>query len=510
MKKIPLPTTKRWLTGAAAGLAAFTGGERVAGAPWVELPRPAQARTAALDRFAGSYENILGTSLDLVVEAPRATDAVACETAVLAEIERLRKMFSTYDPRSEIRRAMAGGEGQIVSAELADLLSLYRTWSVRTAGLIDLHLGGAVGAWREAERSGRVPDRATLATAVTRSPATWNVDAMGKAFVIERAVAVARRFAPGGLLNLGGDLRAWGDAAWQIGVADPRDPADNAPPLARFTLREAAVATSGDYARFYTVGGKRFSHLLDPRTQWPAEHGLSATVVARDAVTANALSTAACIGGVAAGTQLALAHGAEAYLLANRTGVVAQSGGFALVPERALTPLADGEAKSASDRAAPTLSDEQRWPAGFFVAVRVALKKHEGLGAKRPYVAVWIEDAQGRMVRTVTLWGDRQRYLRELSEWWFKMKGDEQDPLTMTRGTRAPGVYTVSWIGTDEAGRRVPMGDYFVGVEISREHGHHVSERVKIACGKETASLVIDETVESDPITVTYGPAPKP
>src|SRR6185436_14620584 len=100
----------------------------------------------------------------------------------------------------------------------------------------------------------------------------------------QRAAAAAQAAVPslaGLLINLGGDIAAWGNDAgnqkgWLVGVQNPREPYDNAKPLTRLRLANHAVATSGDYERYYTVEGKRYSHLLDPRTGRPAP-GASAT-----------------------------------------------------------------------------------------------------------------------------------------------------------------------------------------------------------------------------------------
>ena len=108
MKKLPRHSSKFWFTGAAAGLAALAGGDRLAAMPWVNVSDLPLRRAAAMDRFGAGYENVLGTSLDLIVETPRLAEAVECETRVLREIERLRRILSTYDPASEISRVMAG------------------------------------------------------------------------------------------------------------------------------------------------------------------------------------------------------------------------------------------------------------------------------------------------------------------------------------------------------------------------------------------------------------------
>ncbi|MEZ5165780.1 MAG: DUF2271 domain-containing protein [Acidimicrobiales bacterium] len=92
--------------------------------------------------------------------------------------------------------------------------------------------------------------------------------------------------------------------------------------------------------------------------------------------------------------------------------------------------------------------------------------------AKRPYVAVWIEDADGNFVDTVSLWfeqtGAARRYLRELRDWYNASGASD---TTMSGATRTPGDYTVSWDGTGAEGNLVPAGSYVLHVEAAREHG---------------------------------------
>lgn len=511
MKKLPRNTSKHWLTGAAAGLATFAGGDRLAATPWVDVSDLSIRRDAPLDRYAAGYEGVLGTSLDLIVEAARPSDALACERRLLGEIERLRQILSTYDPASEISRVMAGAP--IASAELAELLAAYELWSTRTGGLIDINLGGTIDEWREANRTGRLPDVAALARAAARSRA-WNVDALGKGFIIDRAVAVARRLAPGGLINLGGDLRAWGGTDWLVGVADPRNPADNLPPLTQFRLHEAAVATSGGYARYYEIGGQRFSHLIDPRTSRPLAVGGSATVVAPDSVTANALSTAASIGGAETGAVLAQANSAAGYLFADSRGQISSGGMF--VPMAAATKPASSasaaspESKSAEDAARATATPapaDANWPAGFQVAIQVALKKHTGPRTiYRPYVVVWIQNPKGFLLRTLTLWGEDSRYQRTLRSWWRIPREGTDEPQMTARATRPAGAYTLAWDGKDDFGKKVPAGEYTISLEICREDGHHVVETVNVTCAAEPVTVNFRETAESDVSSVSYGP----
>jgi thiamine biosynthesis lipoprotein ApbE len=417
--------------------------------------------------------------MELIVQAPRAGAAGECERRVLGEIERLRRILSTYDPASEIRRVMLGGA--VESTELAEVLAAYSLWGGRTGGAVELNMAGVIDLWKGAV--GRVPDEGELRRALD-APRAWNVDALGKGYVIDRAVAVAREVAPGGLLNIGGDIRAWGRTGWVIGIADPEWPAENALVRGTLVLRDAAVATSGGYARYITIGGGRYSHLIDPRTLRAVEEVRSTTVVAADCVTANALSTAACVLGAREGGRLAREYGSANWIFERRAGCAG-------------SPLREAAAAVTA------------WPADFQVSLDLTLKMPRGSKVKRPYLAVWVEDANGKVVRTVTVWGKQEKYLREMTAWWQAVGGDPKLVRSVTRATREAGKYTITWDGKDDKGAALPKGNYTLVVEINREHGRHVGEKIKVACQDKKFSTVMKVTTESEESAVEYGPVMK-
>ena len=463
----------------------------------------------AMQRSTFYRENVLGTSFELQVSSVRAEDATLCEQQVLAEIGRLNLLLSIYEPASEISRVRTGAP--VTSPELGELLSAYELWSQRTGGVINANMAGVISLWKGAQEI--PPVEPALATAFAQ-PGAYNVDALGKGYIIDRAVAVAKKFAPGGLLNIGGDIRVWGEDAWRIGVADPFAPAENAPLLGSFQLRNGAVATSGGYARFVSLGGKNFSHIIDPRTLQPANGLASATIVAADCLTANALSTAANILGLGAAADLAKQFGAWNYLLVDAQGQKENSFALTTIADTA-TPAA-GENKSSSstsakDPAPPKLkvapADGPAWPTNFQVKVNLNLKAPAGGRAKRPYVAVWVEDADKNIVRTITVWGNEWKYLREMDSWW-KASDYYADNFTqsITRATRAPGAYSVVWDGLSDLKKPVPQGAYKIFVEINREHGSHGVTASVIQCGAETASAELKATAELDAGKVEFGP----
>lgn len=471
-------------------------------------PPEALARVRADERtqsYRFAHESILGTSLDLIVHASSPAQAVECEHRILAEIERLRMVLSTYDPTSEISRIKQGESHP--SADLDRLLAAYALWGQRTDGAIGLNIQSAISLWKQCAAANTLPGRAQLQEALRASKA-WNVDALGKGFIIDRAVEVAREVAPSGLLNIGGDIRAWGDRRWKIGVADPRDHAENAGLLTTFAIFESAVASSGGYERFHTIDGIRYSHILDPRTGWPVDHRTSATILASDCVTANALATAATVMGAEPGESLAKAFGAGGHAIVDAGGPVRTGGAIAGPVRPIMAMMAD---------AAPA------WPKDYQVAIEIALKDpsapttgpsgpparggaRRGGGYKRPYVAVWVHDANQKVVRTISVWGNQPRWLPELSYWW---KAADETPIetdTIARATRPPGKYTVTWDGKNDKGQSVAPGQYTITVEFNREHGRHVKESAVIECNGSPQSVTLKATPESDAGTIAYGP----
>jgi thiamine biosynthesis lipoprotein len=123
---------------------------------------------------------------------------------------------------------------------------------------------------------------------------------IAKGWAIDRAAEVLRRAGvSGGMVDVGGDLVCFGQPpdgqSWPVDIQDPLGPGH----LASLHVSGGAVCTSGGYARFVEIGGRRYSHIIDARTGRPAEAALSVTVVAADAVTADIWATALSVLGTA-------------------------------------------------------------------------------------------------------------------------------------------------------------------------------------------------------------------
>ncbi|MFO0925878.1 MAG: DUF2271 domain-containing protein [Gemmataceae bacterium] len=146
------------------------------------------------------------------------------------------------------------------------------------------------------------------------------------------------------------------------------------------------------------------------------------------------------------------------------------------------------------------------WPADFQVTVNLELPRPTGgRRVRRPYVAVWVEDADGKAVRTVTVWGNARRWLPTMSGLW-KVAGDDPALVrAVTRATRAPGKYTVVWDGKDDAGKPLPRGTYTIRVEVHREHGKHLFQTGTLVCAEKPTRITLEKNAETGETVVAYG-----
>ena len=414
------------------------------------------------------YDHVIGTSLDAVIWSADDREAQRAMDAALREIDRLSAVLDTRNPESEINRPYSLSRP---SSELAEVLALYSRWEKLTGGVVSIRPGGA------------------------NSP--LNVDALGKAFIIDRAVRAAReasRSIEGVLLNIGGDIVVSGREC-EIAVADPEAPFDNGEPLTRVLLKNAAIATSGSYARG--------AHLLDPRTGRPARALSGATVIAPDVVTANALALSMCVNEGEGALRLVESTPGAAALWSKPGGFVQRTQVFAKlerVPQSRKVVLAD-------------------WPTGYQVTLSLVLKpggpEFVGRGGRggrgrggpeRQYVAVWITDEAGKMVRVLAFWANKPRYFNELSIFWTAMARDENRLSSVARATRPAGTYEFVWDGTDDQRRPVPTGTYKINVETNQEHGAYAKKSGLIDCGTSPSELTLSATANFEAVSIHYSP----
>lgn len=237
--------------------------------------------------------------------------------AALDEVERLEAKLSVYLEGSDlsyVNRAAADGP-VTVDDELFALLRAAEALNEATAGAFDVAAGVLVNAWGFFRGPRRVPAEPQRQAALAstgmrhveldreakavrfRRPVEINLGSLGKGYAIDRALArIRREFGAGCVLMQGGQssFRAAGEPpgeprGWKIAIGDPYRRGREA---ATIHLKNRGLGTSGGAHQFFIEGGRRYAHVLDPRTGWPADQVASATAVAPTAAEADALSTA--------------------------------------------------------------------------------------------------------------------------------------------------------------------------------------------------------------------------
>jgi len=426
------------------------------------LPAVDLGWTSSVNEYRFAYDSVLGTSFDLIVRSPSVRVAEGVSRTIREEIDRLASILDTRNPASEISRLESSADDHGASRELTDVLLAYEYWTRRTGGLLSIRSAGA------------------------HTPR--NVDALGKAYIVDRAAAAARRAWPsieGLMLDIGGDIVVQGRSR-EIGIADPDASYDNGRPITAINLRNAAVATSGTYARG--------AHLIDARSGKSIVTPVAATVVAADAVTANALATTLCLTSAEEGIRLVEATaGAEGLRIAS--GVLTRTSGFVLL-ER---PVGVQTHAAAQPPAAAN------WPAGYRVTINLPLTA--GRSKKRPYVAVWVEDSSNKLVRVLAIWAGKSKYNSTLSTFWDRVGGNFQLFRPVTRATRSAGNYDLVWDGLDNDRKPVPLGSYRIMVETNQEDGTYAKQAGTIEIGASPASATLPATTNFDAVVVRYGPA---
>jgi thiamine biosynthesis lipoprotein len=254
----------------------------------------------------------------------------------LGEAHRLDAAWSIYrdDSAVAVVNRTAAGTAAGVDAELFALLARAREIWRRTDGAFDVTTTPLSRCWGFVAREGRVPDAAAIDAARARvglhhvtldtaartvrfdAPGVEiNLGAIGKGAAIDAIAAVlVRRGVRHALVSAAGSsARAIGgrDGGFTVDVTSPL--VDR--PLARLRLRRGALGTSGVGRQAIVADGRRFGHVIDPRTGWPASGVVSASVVAGDAATADAVSTAMLVGGAPLAERYCASHPGTLVLL---------------------------------------------------------------------------------------------------------------------------------------------------------------------------------------------------
>ncbi|HEX6465867.1 MAG TPA: FAD:protein FMN transferase, partial [Terriglobales bacterium] len=294
-------------------------------AAWIALSMPCTA--AAAELFVQTRP-AMGTNFTIYLYARNAQHASATFEAAFEEIERLEEALSNYRPSSELSRInrVAAQEEVTTDPEVFGLLQTSLDYSRRTNGAFDITVGPLMRAWGFFRGQGHYPTPEELAHA--RQTVGWqkvkmnaadhsvrfttpgveiDLGAIGKGYTVDRVVDVIREAGITAALVDAGSSTLYalgappGKNGWLVQV--PR-PGDREHTVSTVVLRDQSLSTSGSYEKFFQLNGRRYCHIMDPRTGKPVENVLQTTVIAPDGTTTDALSTSMFVMGPSAGKEL--------------------------------------------------------------------------------------------------------------------------------------------------------------------------------------------------------------
>lgn len=270
----------------------------------------------------------MGTLFRIVLYAPDQATATQASKAAFDRITALDNTMSDYQAGSELMLLCqkAGGPPVEVSEDLFRALAAAQQIAQQSGGAFDVTVGPVVRLWRMARRSHRLPDPERLARALDLvgyeklrlDPAARTVQLLqahmlldlggiGKGYAADEALVVLRRFGIKSALVAGGGDIAAGDSppekpGWTVGVASLESA--ESPPQCYVVLHNAGISTSGDLEQHVLIAGRRYSHVVDPKTGQALEGRRSVTVIAPNGTTSDGLATAVSVLGPQRGLEL--------------------------------------------------------------------------------------------------------------------------------------------------------------------------------------------------------------
>ena len=246
----------------------------------------------------------MGTTYTVVVYGEQRGVLLGAVDSAFDEVRRLDAKLSNYKPESELSQVnrQAGERAVPVSEELYNLLDACVRYSRESEGAFDITVGPLMRVWGFYKGTGHLPHRAEVRGALaqvgyrkivldpktrsvhfSRSGVELDPGGIGKGYAVDRMVDILKKFGiQSGFISAGGSSMYAvgtppGQKGWKVTIRHPKDASQT---VEEFDLKDTSMSTSGNYEKFFRAEGKIYSHIMDPRTGFPAQGMLSASVIA--------------------------------------------------------------------------------------------------------------------------------------------------------------------------------------------------------------------------------------
>ncbi|MBK7560007.1 MAG: FAD:protein FMN transferase [Chitinophagaceae bacterium] len=271
---------------------------------------------------------LMGNRFEITVVSDNEKDALTRIDEAVGEISRIEKLLTTFkeDSQTNLINRNAGMAPVKVDREVFDIIKRSKRISEVTQGAFDITYGSVdKKLWNFDKGMTSLPDAETAKNAVhlinyrnvildekkctvflKEKGMRIGFGGIGKGYAAERAKYILQQKGiTSGIVNAAGDLTAWGNQPdgkeWTIGIADPNSTHH---PFSYLSITDMAIATSGNYEKFITINGKKYSHTIDPKTGLPVTGIKSVTIISPNAEVADAMATPVMIMGIKVGLNL--------------------------------------------------------------------------------------------------------------------------------------------------------------------------------------------------------------
>lgn len=294
-------------------------------------------------RFPSKKEFLMDTEVEIILPQGNEEDF----TAAFTEMRRVEKLMNVYDPESEISRVnrLADKEPIKISKEIFEVLKEALRYSRLTSGAFDVsirplsHLWGTKGKLKEIPEAREIEERLPLVNyrniildernqtvEFKREGMAIDLGGIAKGYALDCAIRVLKeRGVKEVLINAGGDIKVTGKRDWKIGLQHPRKEDEV---LVVIKLKDQAIATTGDYQRYFIREGKRYHHIINPKTGYSAVECMSVTIIGPSAIQTDILATGVFILGPEKGMELIKSLESTEGIIINAQGQIFLSPGL--------------------------------------------------------------------------------------------------------------------------------------------------------------------------------------